>query len=554
MPRPWPLPRPLNKKPLRWKGVASPIWSRLPRVSSSVVRVKSPTAVGESVTSARSTVAAGATAWPSGRASVATCLPSTPFQVKWMRSPAAQALAESLRTRRSRRTTPSIGGLCGTTVPAMRVAVAAALAGNPGKTHASSATSALRRVIWRRDTLLVSNTRKNPRPLMKMIGRASRAVGLLLALLLSSCNLPGLPAPSASATSANTSRVSHLQLSEAEDAQTLDPALIDDPTSLAIGAELFQGLTRLDATFRPVPALAQSWEITDSARVYTFHLRAAKYQSGATVQAQDAVTAWKRALAPETASPLTTFFAPLGAHYPGDALAGVQAVDPKTLVVRLPQPDSSLLTRLALPPYWLDDPGLKGAVSSGTGPYHLDKWDRGRGLHLSAFSDYWGPRPQVRGVDIEIEPDNPKRLDRFTSGAVDIAHGFTGPQLLAFARDPQHLSQLHKVANTRTTYLGFNTIAGSGIGPPERMAFAQAIDKGRLTDLALFGSMLAAPATDLIPPGVAGHLDRPLTGFDPVSTRQGSPDRSACISRRIRLSDGSPATCRIRSAARRGAP
>ena len=352
-----------------------------------------------------------------------------------------------------------------------------------------------------------------------MIGRASCAVGLALALLLSSCNLPGTPAPSASTSPANRSGVSHLQLSEAEDAQTLDPALINDPTSLAIGAELFQGLTRLDATLRPVPALARSWEIADAGRVYTFHLRPAKYQSGATIQAQDALTAWKRALAPETASPLTTFFAPLGARYPGDTVGGVQVVDQKTLVVRLPQPDSSLLTRLALPPFWLDDPGLNGAVSSGSGPYHLDKWDRGHSLQLSAFSDYWGPRPQVRKVDIEIEPDSTKRLDRYTSGAVDIAHGFTGPQLLAFARDPQRLAQLHKVASTRTTYLGFNTIAGSGYGPPERMAIAQAIDRGRLTDLALFGSMLAAPATDLIPPGVAGHLDRSLTAFDPVAAR-----------------------------------
>jgi ABC-type oligopeptide transport system substrate-binding subunit len=354
-----------------------------------------------------------------------------------------------------------------------------------------------------------------------MVARASCAVGLALALLLSSCNLPGTPTPSASGSPRNTSGVTHLQLSEAEDAQTLDPALINDPTSLAVGAELFQGLTRLDATLRPVPALAQSWEIADSGRAYTFHLRAAKYQSGASVQAQDAVTAWKRALAPETASPLTTFFAPLGARYPGDSISGVQALDQKTLVVRLPQPDSSLLTRLAFPPYWLDDPALKGAVSSGSGPFHLDRWDRGHGLHLSAFSDYWGPRPQVRKVDIEIEPDSGKRLDRFTSGAVDIAHGFAGPQLLAFARDPQHLSQLHKVANTRTTYLGFNTIAGSGYGPPERMAIAQAIDRGRLTDLALFGSMLAAPATDLIPPGVAGHLNRPLTAFDAVAARTG---------------------------------
>jgi oligopeptide transport system substrate-binding protein len=354
-----------------------------------------------------------------------------------------------------------------------------------------------------------------------MVGRASCVVGLALVLLLSSCNLPGTPTPSASASPRNTSRIAHLQLSEAEDAQTLDPALIDDPTSLAIGSELFQGLTRLDASLRPVPALAQSWEVADAGRLYTFHLRAATYQSGATVQAQDAVSAWTRALAPATASPLTTFFAPLGARYPGDSLRGVQAIDPKTLTVRLPQPDSSLLTRLALPPYWLDDPGLHGAATSGSGPYHLDKWDRGHGLHLGAFSDFWGPRPQVRNVDIEIEPDSGKRLDRFLSGAVDIAHGFTGPQLLDFARDPQHLSQLHKVANTRTTYLGFNTVAGSGYGPPERMAIAQAIDRARLTDVALFGSMLAAPATDLIPPGVAGHLDRPLTPFDAVAARTG---------------------------------
>src|SRR5204862_7288502 len=120
-----------------------------------------------------------------------------------------------------------------------------------------------------------------------------------------------------------------------------------------------------------------------------------------------AVTAWKRALAPETASPLTTFFAPLGARYPGDTLVGVQAVDPKTLVVRLPQPDSSLLTRLALPPYWLDDPSLSGSAASGTGPHHLDKWDRGGGLHLRTFSDYSGPRPPVRAVDTAIEPADP---------------------------------------------------------------------------------------------------------------------------------------------------
>ncbi|TMC27067.1 MAG: hypothetical protein E6J32_10990, partial [Chloroflexi bacterium] len=146
-------------------------------------------------------------------------------------------------------------------------------------------------------------------------------------------------------------------------------------------------------------------------------------------------------------------------------------------------------------------------------------WDRGRTLQLSAFDKYWGPRPSVRKVDVEIEPDNTKRLDRFTSGGVDIAHGFGGSQLLAFARDPHNAAELHKVPNTRTTWLGFNSLAGSGYGPSDRMAIAQAIDRARVTDLALFGSMLAVPATDLLPPGVPGHLNRPLPSYDPAAAK-----------------------------------
>src|SRR4030081_2980640 len=134
-----------------------------------------------------------------------------------------------------------------------------------------------------------------------MVVRVASAAGLALTLLASSCT-PATPKPSPSASPPGAS---HLQVIEAEDAQTLDPALIDDPTSLQIGSEIFEGLTALDANQRPVPGLAQRWEITDAGHTYTFHLRSAHYQSGATVQAQDALTAWSRALAPSTQSPNT---------------------------------------------------------------------------------------------------------------------------------------------------------------------------------------------------------------------------------------------------------
>ncbi len=357
-----------------------------------------------------------------------------------------------------------------------------------------------------------------------MYSRASRVAALALSLILVSCTsqpAPG-PSPTPSATVAPTS----LHLLEADDVQTVDPALVDDPVSLSVGNELFEGLTRLDASNRPAPALAESWEIGNSGRTYTFHLRAAHYQSGAEVQAQDALTAWARALAPGTASPLTGFFAPLGARYTGDPLTTVEVLDGRTLRMNLAKPDSELLTLLSLPPYWLYDPKAVTAtfgnepVAAGSGPYRLERWDRGRRLSLRAFDGYWGARPPIRTVDIEIVPDPATRLERFGSGAVDVVHGLTGPQVLAFARDPQHAAMLHRVPTPRTTWLGFNTVAGPSFGAAPRMALAGAIDRARLTDLALYGSMLGSPATDLLPPSLPGHLDRALPSYDPAAARR----------------------------------
>ncbi len=353
-----------------------------------------------------------------------------------------------------------------------------------------------------------------------MFPRASRGATLALSLLITGCSLAPAPRPSPTPSPKAQPADINLRLLEAEDPQTLDPALIDDPVSLAVGSELFEGLTRLDGSQRPVPGLAERWDIADGGRSYTFHLRRARYGSGASVTAQDALTAWSRALAPKTASPLTVFFAPLGPRSPGDALTTVEVVDPTTLRLNLPRADSELLSLLALPPFWLYDAQRPGATPSGTGPYRLERWDRGRSLQLLANDAYRGGRPMVRRVDIEIEPDAAKRLDRFRSGTADVVHGLTGPALLDFARDPARAARLHRVPTTRTTWLGFNALAGGRYGPPARRALAQAIDRARLTDLALFGSMMGEPATDWLPPGVPGHIDHALVGYDPAASRR----------------------------------
>ena len=56
--------------------------------------------------------------------------------------------------------------------------------------------------------------------------------------------------------------------------ESLDPALLTGQPEMRIAIGLFEGLTRLDPkTARPIPGLAESWEISPDGTTYTFHLR-----------------------------------------------------------------------------------------------------------------------------------------------------------------------------------------------------------------------------------------------------------------------------------------
>ncbi len=83
--------------------------------------------------------------------------------------------------------------------------------------------------------------------------------------------------------------------------QTLDPHLATGQPEGRIVSAIFEGLTRRDArSLEPVPAVAESWEISPDLRTYVFHLRPdAVWSDGRPVTAHDFVYSWKRLLAPE---------------------------------------------------------------------------------------------------------------------------------------------------------------------------------------------------------------------------------------------------------------
>lgn len=132
---------------------------------------------------------------------------------------------------------------------------------------------------------------------------------------------------------------------------SLDPALYTDAQSHIVGLGLFEGLYRLDPDGNAVPALAESYEVSDDGKTYTFKLRKdAKWTNGDPVTAHDFEYSWKRILAPETAADYAymLFYLENAEQYnAGEASAdqvGVKALDDYTLEVKL----------ISATPYFLD--------------------------------------------------------------------------------------------------------------------------------------------------------------------------------------------------------
>src|SRR5690606_36525026 len=110
-----------------------------------------------------------------------------------------------------------------------------------------------------------------------------------------------------------------------------------DPTAGAAAAidevlyaNVFEGLTRIGSRGEVLPALAESWTVSDDGKVYTFKLHAGvKFHDGTDFDASDVKFSLDRARAPDSTHAQKTLFA---------AIEAVEVVDPVTVKVTLSAP------------------------------------------------------------------------------------------------------------------------------------------------------------------------------------------------------------------------
>ncbi|CQR55620.1 ABC transporter substrate-binding protein [Paenibacillus riograndensis] len=265
---------------------------------------------------------------------------------------------------------------------------------------------------------------------MKPYYRHLLTVLLLLSLFtVYGCSSAGNTTGNAAAgePAADAELATELHFPLAQQVPTLDPHLSLN-TNVYIGLNIFEGLFAFDANFQPVPMLAESYELSDDAKTYTFHLRhGVQFHNGKEMKAEDVTASlnrWKSITGRAQASL-------------GESEFTIK--DDYTVELKLDHPRNDILAQLShvlnnaaiMPKEIVEAAGPDGVSEYiGTGPFKFVEWKQDQYVHVAKFDDYQSVETAASGLSgkkeallqdvyFDIVPDSATRFSSFLAGTYD---------------------------------------------------------------------------------------------------------------------------------------
>ena len=281
--------------------------------------------------------------------------------------------------------------------------------------------------------------------------------------------------------------------------ESLDPQQATDGTSFEVIADYTDGLMQMDADGQAVPAIAESYDLSDDGLTYTFHLRSdAKWSNGTPVTAADFVFAWQRAVDPAVASEYAYMLSDIGqvknaaeiiAGEKDKSELGVTAVDDVTLQVELNVPVSYFLSLMYFPTFYpvneefFNSCGDTFATSPETtlsnGAFVLDSYEpAATAFHLTKNADYYdAAKVPLSGLSYQVIQDSQQALMNYQTGVLDTTL-VNGEQVDQVKDDPEFMT----VGAGYLWYVSPNMSAVPELANLNvRLAMTMAIDRDAIT-------------------------------------------------------------------------
>ncbi|OPY52951.1 MAG: putative ABC transporter periplasmic-binding protein [Methanosaeta sp. PtaU1.Bin060] len=205
---------------------------------------------------------------------------------------------------------------------------------------------------------------------------------------------------------------------EQENTGGLDANAYDAP--MPIYGFIYDALVEYGAYGKPLPGLAESWEISPDGKSYTFHLKkGVEFSDGTPFNATAVKFSMERMKAKSSANWMSM-----------DDFTDIVIADPYTITFQYAKPSYPILQELMLcrpqrlmspssvEPY--GDPNGTLIRPVGTGSFQFQEYKRDQEYTLVRNENYWGDKPKLQNLIFKLVPDDATRLMALKSGEIDL--------------------------------------------------------------------------------------------------------------------------------------
>ena len=383
------------------------------------------------------------------------------------------------------------------------------------------------------------------------------------------------------------------RFNEPDGIKTLDPVALGDAPSHHVVNQIAETLVDFDGDLNLVPELAESWEVSEDGKTYTYHLRKGVMfhdddcfpgGKGREMTAADVKYSLDRALDARALTKGSDYFRDMvvgaaeyynattsGGAVPEGGVAGFRVVDDYTFEIELVAPFAPfeyyptlgycyVYPREAVEHYGKDF--QRNLVA--TGPFEFENWEDGREIFLKKNPNYWGSDdngvqlPYLDGIAVSFIGDQSTMLSEFRNGNLEENYRIPNDYIQAIFQprkpgsDDPWITQgeykdfvVNQVVELSSQYYGMVTTSEVFQDKRIRQAFNYAIDRERLIEFVMKGQAAGVGSHGLVPPSMPGYPIDKVKGysFDPEKARAllaeaGYPDGAGFPEINLQLNEG----------------
>ena len=291
---------------------------------------------------------------------------------------------------------------------------------------------------------------------------------------------------------------------------TLDPAKQSNQTDYSRGCMLYNGLTVLDGSLTPQPALAESFTTKD-AKTWVFTLRkGVTFHDGKALTPADVVYSISRHKDPATASKAKVL---------ADQIESVKATGPNEVTIALTSPNADLPVILGTFHFHIVKEGTTDfAAGIGTGPYKLKEFKPGVRSVVVRNESYWKPgKPYLDEIEFVGIGDESARVNALLSGGMDLVAS-VNPRSIARITDTPGFAVL-KTQSGQYSDLIMRKDIGPGTNPDFILGMKYLFDREQMKKTIALDQAVVANDQPVDPTNRFYFAGLPQRPFDPEKAK-----------------------------------